>query len=76
MSYVEKHRFGHGVAFSKVCYGILECVFFPFFHVDYRNVSGLSFSNSGLEAWLPAFQMPMFAKCDALPKGVFFDMFV
>ena len=24
----------------------------------------------------PAFQLPMFAKCDALPKGDLFDMFV
>ena len=28
VSYAEKHRFGHGVVVSKVCYGILECVFF------------------------------------------------
>ena len=27
VSYAEKHRFGHGVVVSKVCYGILECVF-------------------------------------------------
>ena len=27
-----------------------------------------AFSNSGLEVWLPAFQLPMFAKCDALRK--------
>ena len=26
--------------------------------------------------WLPAFQLPMFAKCDALPKGDVFHMFV
>ena len=26
--------------------------------------------------WLPAFQLPMFAKCDALPKGDVLDMFV
>ena len=24
----------------------------------------------------PAFQLPMFAKCDALPKGDLFDIFV
>ena len=35
-----------------------------------------AFSNSGLEVGLPAFQLPMFAKCDALPKGDLFDMFV
>ena len=27
VSYAEKHRFGHGVVVSKVCYGIVECVF-------------------------------------------------
>ena len=43
VSYAEKHKFGHGLVVSKVCYGILECVFFPICHVDYRNVSGLSF---------------------------------
>ena len=51
VSYAEKHRFGHGVMASKSCYGILECVFFPICHVDYRNVA---FSNSGLEVGLPA----------------------
>ena len=30
VSYAEKHRFGHGVVVSKVCYRILECVFSPF----------------------------------------------
>ena len=34
-----------------------------------------TFSLCGLEAGLPAFQLPMFAKCDALPQGDFFDMF-
>ena len=35
-----------------------------------------AFSNSGLEVGLPAFQLPMFAKCDALSKGDLLDMFV
>ena len=35
-----------------------------------------AFSNSGLEVRLPAFQLPMFSKCDALPKGDLLDMFV
>ena len=34
-----------------------------------------AFSNSGLEMGLPAFQLPMFAKCDALPKGDLLYMF-
>ena len=36
---------------------------------------GWAFSNSGLEVGLPAFQLPMFPKCDTLPKGGSFDMF-
>ena len=41
VSHVEKHRFGHGVVVSKVCYGILERVFS---HLPrYCNVSRLSF---------------------------------
>ena len=35
-----------------------------------------AFSIRGLEVGLPAFQMPMFAKCEALPKGDLLDMFV
>ena len=30
----------------------------------------------GLETGLPAFQLPMFSECDALPKGDLWDMFV
>ena len=35
-----------------------------------------AFSNSGLEVGLPAFQLPMFPKCDTLPKGDLFNIFV
>ena len=35
-----------------------------------------AFSLCGLEVGLPAFQLTMFAKCEALPKGDLFDMFV
>ena len=35
-----------------------------------------AFSNSGLEVGLPAFQLPVFAKYDALPKRDLLDMFV
>ena len=36
-----------------------------------------AFGNSQLEVWLPpAFQLPMFAKRDALPKGDFSYMLV
>ena len=33
-------------------------------------------SHSGLEVGLPAFQLPMFAKCEALPKRDLWDMLV
>ena len=35
-----------------------------------------AFSLRGLEAGLPAFQLPIFGKCDALPKGDLFDLLV
>ena len=31
-----------------------------------KNCRDSAFSNSGLEVGLPAFQLPMFAKCEAL----------
>ena len=41
-----------------------------------NNCRDWAFSNSGLEVGLPAFQLPMFPECDAVPKGDFFDMLV
>ena len=41
-----------------------------------KNCRDWAFSNSGLEVGLPAFQLPMSAKCDALPKRDLLDMFV
>ena len=35
-----------------------------------------AFSLHGLEVGLPAFQLPMFPKCDAVPKEDLLDMFV
>ena len=80
---------GHGVVVSKICYvKYSDCVQ----DLDYRILIVLSvvtcdcckpmkncqaFSNSGMEAGLPAFQLPTFAKCDALPTfAEFFGMFV
>ena len=60
----------------KGCYGKLECVFFPFAMSTIAMCRDFAFSNSGLKVWLPAFQLPIFAKCDALPKRDLFDMFV
>ena len=45
-------------------------------HKAMKNCRDWAFSNSGLEVWLPAFQLPMLTKCDALPKSDFCDMFV
>ena len=41
-----------------------------------NNCRDWDFSNSEMDVWLPAFQLPMFPKCDALPKGDLLDMFV
>ena len=41
-----------------------------------NNCWDWAFSNSGLEVWLPAFQLQMRARCDELPKGDLFDMVV
>ena len=41
-----------------------------------NNCRNWAFSHSGLEAGLPAFQLPMCSKCDTLPKGNLWDMLV
>ena len=41
-----------------------------------KNCRDSAFSNSGLEVGLPAFQLRMFAKCEALPKGDLWDMLI
>ena len=41
-----------------------------------KNCRDSVFSLCGLEVGRPAFQLPMFEKCDSLPKGDLFDMFV
>ena len=41
-----------------------------------KNELLTSFSNTGSEVGLPAFQLPTYAKCDALPQRDFFGMFV
>ena len=48
-------------------------------HEAMKNCRDWDFSLRGLEVLPPAFLLPMFAKCDALPKGDLFsmmDMFV
>ena len=62
--------FGLGVVFSKICYNaviVLSAVLCDCCK-PMNNCRDWAFSHSGLEAGLPAFQLPMFAKCEALPK--------
>ena len=42
----------------------------------YVTAANQAFSRCGLEAGLPAFQLPMCGKCDTLPKRDLFDKFV
>ena len=75
--------FGHEVVVSKICYVIYsDCVQDLDYRIlivlsvatrgcckPMNDCRDCAFSNSGLEVGLPAFQLPMFSKCDALPKG-------
>ena len=63
--------FGHGVVVSWSCYIaviVLSVVLLCDCCKPTSNCRDWAFSNSGLEVWLPAFQLPMCRKCDALPK--------
>ena len=51
---------------------VLHCVCFK----STKSRTDSAFSLFGLEVGLPAFQLTMFAKCDALPKGDLFHLFV
>ena len=72
--------FGHGVVVSKMCYSVTLVIVLSVVLCDcckpMNNCRDWAFSNSGLEVWLPAFQLQMHAKCDEQPKGDLFDMFV
>ena len=79
MCFMQRSRgFGRGVVFSKICYSTV--IVFSVVLCDCckptNNCRDGAFSNSGLEVWLPAFQLHMYAKCDALPKSDLYDMFV
>ena len=54
--------FGHAVVVSKTCYKLQHSVF------------GKTIAK--IELLATVFQLTMFAKCEALPKGDLFDMFV
>ena len=57
-------------AMSAPCFHVIKG------HQAMKNCRDSAFSVCGLEARLPAFQLPMFAKCDALPERGLCDMFV
>ena len=71
-------EFGHKVVVSKICYSTVIVPSVVLFDCckPMNNSRDWAFSNSGLEAGLPAFQLPMLAKCDALPKGALLFMYV
>ena len=70
--------FGHGVVVSKICYNTVIVLWVVLCDCckPMNNCRDWAFSNSGMEAGLPAFQLQMHAKCDELPKGDLFNMFV
>ena len=70
--------FCHGGVVSKICYNavIVLSVVLCDCCKPMNSCRDWAFSNSGLEVGLPAFQLPMFSKCDSLPKGYLGDMFV
>ena len=70
--------FGNGVAVSKICYNAVIALSVVLCDCckPKNSCRDWAFSNSGLEVGLPAFQLPMFPKCDSLPKGDLLDMFV
>ena len=71
-------RFGHAVVVSKICYNavIVLSVVLCDCCKPMNTCRDWAFSIRGLEVWLPAFQLPRFAKYDALPKGDLLDMLV
>ena len=74
--------FGHGDVVFTICYWVTMqwlCVLSVMLCDCWKpmnNCPDWALSNIGLEVWLPTFQLPKLAKCDALPNGDLFDMFV
>ena len=70
--------FGHGVVVSKICYNAVIVLWVVLCDCckPMSNCGHWAFSNSRFEVGLSAFQLPMLAKCDALPKEDLLDMFV
>ena len=58
--------FGRGVVVSRTCWGIFRSPMFPCDRCKtMMNFDDWAFNDGGLEVGMPAFQLPMFAKCDA-----------
>ena len=76
--HMPRSRGSGGVMVSKICYNtvIVLSVVLCDCCKPTNNCRDWVFSNSELDVCLPALQLPMFAKCDALPKGDVLDMFV
>ena len=71
--------FGHGVMASKICcYNAVIVLSGQNGWGEDKGVLAHEALQSSyrVEVLLPAFQLPMFAKCEALPKGDSFDIFV
>ena len=71
--------FGHAVLVTKICYNavfVLSVVVWEWDCCKPTNTcrDGAS-SNRAFEGWLPAFQLPMFERCDSLPTRDMLDMF-
>ena len=73
-SFMQRSKaFGQAVVVSKICHNtviVLSCDCCK----PMKNCRDWAFSNSWFEVGLPAFQLHMFAKCEALPKGDLLDM--
>ena len=68
-----RRGFGHRVMVSKICYNTVSVLSVVLCDCckQTSNCRDWAFSNSGLEVWLPTFQLPMLAKCDT-PEGNMF----
>ena len=64
--------FGHGAVVPKICYNavIVLSVVLSDCCKPMNTCRDWAFSNSGLEVGVPAFQLPMFPECDAVPKEI------
>ena len=78
LSYAEEQRVWWRSCGPKICYNTVIVLSVVLWNCckPVNNCRDWAFSTNELDVWLPALQLPMFAKCDALPKGDLLDMFV